>query len=166
MQERAKASATPADRELTITRLFAAPRALVFAAWTKDEHLAHWSGPEGFTTTEHSMDLRVGGEFRACLRSPEGTDHRLRGVYREIVPPERLVFTHAWEDAAGGTSPETIVTITFAEEAGRTRMTFHQAGFTTVGSRDGHRDGWSSSFNRLEQYLSTRAAASRQGGRR
>jgi uncharacterized protein YndB with AHSA1/START domain len=141
------------ERELTITRLFKAPRALVFKAWTTPEHLAHWSGPHGFTTPHHSMDLRPGGAYRACLRAPDGTEHWVQGVYREIVAPERLVFTHAWEDAHGNPGHQTLVTITFADHGGQTMMTFHQAEFESVESRDGHSGGWTGSFERLEAYL-------------
>ncbi len=93
---------TAAEPELVIKRLFDAPRSLVFDAWTKPEHLEHWQGaPRGFTVTAHDVDLRPGGAFRICMRSPEGVDHWLQGVYREIVKPERLVFTHVWLDAQG-----------------------------------------------------------------
>jgi uncharacterized protein YndB with AHSA1/START domain len=103
------------------------------------------------------MDVRPGGMFRACLHAPDGTDHRVRGMYREIVPPQRLVFTHAWEDENGGLSPETIVTITFTAHGGKTQMTFHQAIFESMASRDGHRHGWSESFDRLAEYLAMHA---------
>ena len=147
-----------ATDELVITRIFNAPPALVFAAWTEPEHLAHWSGPEGFTTPHHEMDLRPGGRYRACLRSPEGEDHWVAGVYREIQPPVRLVMTHAWENS-DPPGPETLVTVTFAEEGrGRTRMHFRQTGFTSKASRDGHAGGWSSSFDKLASHLEGKAA--------
>jgi uncharacterized protein YndB with AHSA1/START domain len=150
--------AADAERELLITHLFKAPRALVFKAWITPEHLAHWSGPHGFTTPHHSMDLRPGGAYRACLRAPDGSEHWVQGVYREIVEPERLVFTHAWEDAAGKPGHQSLVTVTFADRAGQTMMTFHQAEFDSVESRDGHRGGWSGSFERLDAYLAELAA--------
>ncbi len=140
--------------ELVITRVFKAPPELVFAAWTQPERLAHWSGPEGFTTPHHEMDLRPGGRYRACLRSPEGVDHWVRGVYREVQPPMRLVMTHAWEDEGGQPGPETLITVTFDQEAaGHTRMHFRQTGFTSKESRDGHLGGWSSSFDKLAAHL-------------
>src|SRR5467141_3348487 len=117
---RNSAGAPAAERELTIRRTFDAPRALVFRVWTEPQHLAQWSCPRGFTMTENSGDLRVGGAFSACMRSPEGSDHRLRGVYREFVPPERLVFTHAWIDATGTRGPETIVTVFFFNDTAHT----------------------------------------------
>jgi uncharacterized protein YndB with AHSA1/START domain len=148
------ASKTSSQDDLVITRVFQAPPALVFSAWTEPEHLAHWSGPRGFTTPHHEMDLRPGGRYRACLRSPEGVDHWVQGVYREIQPPARLVMTHAWENEGGQPGPETLITVTFTEEGlGQTRMHFRQAGFTSRESREGHQGGWSSSFDRLAARL-------------
>ncbi len=142
------------QHELTITRTFNAPRSLVFDAWTRPEHLARWSGPEGFTNPQAEMDLRPGGKYRACLRSPDGVEHWVQGVYREIAPPERLVMTHAWEDASGQPGPASVVTVTLKELGpNRTAMTFHQAPFASIASRDGHEGGWSSSFNQLETLL-------------
>jgi uncharacterized protein YndB with AHSA1/START domain len=143
----------PAEYELLITRVFDAPRALIFKCWSDPTHLAHWSGPRGFTTPHHTMDFRVGGRYRACLRSPDGVDHWVRGTYLEIVNPERLVLTHAWEDGQGNAGPETMVTITFVEQLGKTQITFRQAFFESAASRDGHNEGWSSSFDRLDQHL-------------
>jgi uncharacterized protein YndB with AHSA1/START domain len=149
-----KANDIAAHDELVITRVFQAPCALVFAAWTEPEHLAHWSGPAGFTTPHHEMDLRPGGRYRACLRSPEGVDHWVQGEYRVIEPPSRLVMTHAWDNDDGQPGPETLITITLAEEGpGRTRMHFRQTGFTSRASRDGHEGGWSSSFDKLAAHV-------------
>ena len=149
------APSASSERELMLTRVFDAPRTLVFKAWIEPEHLAHWSGPRGFTVPHSTMDLRPGGAYRSCLRAPDGTEHWVQGTYREIVEPERLVFTHAWEDENGKPGLETLVTVTFAEQGGRTTMQFHQATFETKASRDGHADGWSSSFERLAEYLAT-----------
>lgn len=143
-----------AEPELVITRVFDAPRGLVFDAWTKPEHLERWQGaPRGFTVTAHKVEMRPGGAYRICMRSPEGVDHWLQGVYREIVRPERLVFTHAWLDAEGKPGKETLVTITFTERGGKTELTLHQTGFKSVESRDGHKEGWTSTFDRLAEYL-------------
>ena len=142
------------EHELLITRVFDGPRELVFDAWTKAEHLRHWQGaPRGFTVTTEESDVRPGGGFRICMRSPEGVDHWLQGSYREIVRPERLVFTHAWLDAAGKLSQETLVTVTFVERGNKTEMTLQQSGFKSVESRDGHRMGWTSAFDVLGEYL-------------
>ncbi len=101
------------------------------------------------------MDFRVGGKYRACLRSPEGVDHWVSGVYREVVKPSRLVFTHSWEDERGTPGPETLVVITFVEQDGKTKMKFRQGLFQSTASRDGHSAGWSSSFDVLAEYLAT-----------
>lgn len=142
------------ETDLVITRVFDAPRELVFDAWTKAEHLQHWQGaPRGFTVTTEKSDIRPGGGFRICMRSPNGAEHRLEGSYREIVRPERLVFTHAWLDAVGKPSQETLVTVTFIERGVKTEMTLSQSGFRSTESRDGHRLGWTSAFDVLGEYL-------------
>jgi uncharacterized protein YndB with AHSA1/START domain len=146
-----------AERELVIRRTFNAARELVFRAWTEPQLLARWSCPRGFSFTGQSGDLRVGGSFSATMRSPEGTEHRLRGVYREIVPPERLVFTHLWVDERGNPGPETLVTVTLTEHDGRTEMMFRQGIFASVAAREGHEQGWQSCFERLEELLQGRS---------
>jgi uncharacterized protein YndB with AHSA1/START domain len=146
------ASAT-ADRELVITRVFDAPRRLVFKAWTDPEKLARWWGPQGFETQSCRADVRPGGLYRASMRSPQGSTHTRQGVYREVVEPERLVFTFAWEDAQGHPGHETVVTVTFDELGPKTRLTLHQAIFETVTARDAHQGGWTSCMERLAEYL-------------
>jgi uncharacterized protein YndB with AHSA1/START domain len=158
MSARAEA-AEPADRVLLIERVFDAPRPLVFAAWTEREHLVRWGAPHGFTVIHCEAELRPGGAWRAGMRSPEGREHWNGGVYREIVPPERLVYTFAWEDETGKPGHETLVTITFAEEGEKTRMTFRQAVFQTVEDRDGHQGGWSEAFEKLAELLAQERVA-------
>lgn len=151
-----KTSGKASGPELTITRVFDKPRSLVYDAWTKPEHLERWQGaPQGFTVPVHEVDMRQGGKYRICLRSPEGVDHWVHGVYREVVPPERLVFTHGWldEDGKPGKSNETLVTITFKERNGKTELHFHQTGFESVESRDGHGEGWNSQFDQFAEYV-------------
>lgn len=145
--------ARTADHALTITRVFDAPRALVFRAWTDPAFAARWWGPRGFTVVECRIDTRLGGAYRTVMHSPEGTEHRQRGVCREITPPERIVFTFAWEDDEGRLGPETIVTVTLAEQDGKTRLTLHHAGFETATARDAHQDGWSSALDCLAEAL-------------
>lgn len=148
------ASAKAEQRELVMTRTFDAPRSLVFEAWTERRHLEHWQGaPQGFTVTTEQADIRPGGTFRICMRSPEGVDHWLQGVYREVVAPERLVFTHTWLDADRKPGTETLVTITFADRGGKTELTLRQTGFKSDESRAGHEGGWASTFDRLAEYL-------------
>jgi uncharacterized protein YndB with AHSA1/START domain len=141
------------ERELVITRIFDVPRGVVFRAWTEPDRVARWWGPQGFVTTYCDMDIRPGGTFRVCMRSPEGAEHWKQGVYREVVAPERLVFTFAWEDAEGKLGHQTVVTVTFAEHGGQTELTLHQAVFETVAARDDHRRGWSSTLQRFAEYL-------------
>jgi uncharacterized protein YndB with AHSA1/START domain len=156
MAARSNAATEPAERVLVITRIFDAPCSLVFKAWTEPEHLAHWWGPRGFTSTILANDVRPGGTYRVHMRGPEGNDHWSQGVYREVVEPERLVLAGAWTDAEGKpTSPETLLTVTFEEHQGKTKLTLHQAVFESVTARDAHRGGWNSSLDRLVAYLAT-----------
>jgi uncharacterized protein YndB with AHSA1/START domain len=134
---------------IVITRILPAPRALVFAAWTKPVHLKKWSAPHGFTIPVSRGDLRVGGKWRACMVSPQGEKLWLGGVYREVVKNERLVFTHTWK----GGDEETLVTVDLADHARGTKMTFRQTGFSSAGSRAGHRGGWAQCFDRLAALL-------------
>lgn len=143
------------DRELVITRLFDAPRHLVFKAWTEPERLMRWWGPRGFTMTFCKMDLRRGGAYRFEMRSPEGTEHRSAGVFQDVVEPERLVLRGAWVDAKGKPGHETVLTLTFADHDGKTMLTLHQAVFESVTARDSHHGGWSSSMDCLAEYLAT-----------
>jgi uncharacterized protein YndB with AHSA1/START domain len=99
------------------------------------------------------MDVRPGGTFRVCMRSPEGADHWKQGVYREVVEPERLVFTFAWEDGEGKPGFQTVVTVTFAERGDKTELTLCQAVFETVEARNSHHRGWASTLQRFAQYL-------------
>jgi uncharacterized protein YndB with AHSA1/START domain len=147
-------SSSKSDRELVIKRVFDAPRELVFKAWTDPEHLKQWSAPQGFTIPVAEGDLRPGGKWRSMMRKPDGTELWLGGVYREIVEPERLVFTHAWDDKNGRPGHETVVTVTLVERDGKTEMTFRQGLFESVESRDGHQGGWTECFDRLEELLS------------
>ena len=155
MAARTSAAAKSAKRELVITRTLDAPPRLVFKAWTQPEHLARWWGPRGYTLISYKADVRPGGSFRFGTRSPENTEHWAHGTYREVVPPERLVFTTAWEHPDRSPKHETVVTLTFAEQGGKTKLTLKQTLFESVTSRDLHRGGWSSSFDLLEDYLAT-----------
>lgn len=151
MSVQAATSAEP--KELVITRLLDAPRELVFKVWTDPKHVARWWGPRDYPAKSVQMDVRPGGMWRHCLQSTDGgTDLWLGGVFREIVAPERLVFTFAWEEE-GERGLETVVTVTFADQNGKTLMTFRQAPFQSDNEHDGHRYGWGSSFDRLGEQL-------------
>jgi uncharacterized protein YndB with AHSA1/START domain len=126
---------------------------LVFKAWTDPSHAKRWWGPRDYPVTHLEMDVRPGGPWRGCLRSREsGKELWQGGVFREVVAPDRVVFTFAW-DEAGERGLETLVTVTFAEQDGKTRMTFRQAPFQSVAERDGHQGGWTSSFDRLDEHV-------------
>jgi len=151
------AAAESTGHELVITRWFDAPRELVFECWTQPEHLQHWQGaPRGWTVTAYESDIRPGGFFRIRMSSEVGIDRWLEGGYREMVKPERLVFTHAWLDG-NRKGKETLVTITLAERDGKTELRLRQTGFASVESRDGHKYGWNSALDGLADYLSDAA---------
>jgi uncharacterized protein YndB with AHSA1/START domain len=142
-----------AERELVITRIFDAPRPLVFKMWTEPENLVHWWGPRGFTTLSGRLDVRPGGAWSRSMQTPNGSVIRKHGVYREIVAPERLVLTYITDDAAGNPGPETLVTVAFADLGGKTRLTLHQTGFQSVAAHDDHRRGWTGALERFAGYL-------------
>ena len=147
---------TPSDREVVMTRVVAAPRKLVFEAWTSPEHVPHWMlGPEGWTMPVCEIDLRPGGGWHFVWRRSDGTEMGMRGVYREVKPPERLVSTESW----GGDWPETLNTLVLTEQEGKTTIT-HTVLYPSKEARDaalqtGMKDGASQSFDRLAEYLRT-----------
>ena len=145
------ASVNP-DTFLNITRTFAAPRDQVYAAWTEPEHLKQWWGPEGVTAPVVEIDLRTGGRYRTCMRTPEG-DRWVGGEYTEVTPPERLVFTWAWEGDYTADSSETLVTVEFRDLGDVTEVALTHERFGSAESRDHHHDGWSSSLDCLEKAL-------------
>jgi uncharacterized protein YndB with AHSA1/START domain len=104
-------------REIVTTRVFDAPRERVFRAWTDPEHLVRWWGPKGFTSTFQAFDLRPGGVWRFVMHGPDGVDYKNKSVFVEIVRPKRIVFQHV-------SGPAFLVTATFAEQAGKTKVTF------------------------------------------
>jgi uncharacterized protein YndB with AHSA1/START domain len=155
-------STAVAQHELHITRDFDAPRELVWKVWTDPEHMKQWAGPRQFMATHVENDRRPGGKWRLCLHSDgfdtgDGVLRKLDlcqgGENREVVAPERLVYTFQWDESTGLGSHETVVTVTFEEHDGKTTMNFHQAFFVTEKSRDGHIRGWNSSFDKLADYL-------------
>jgi uncharacterized protein YndB with AHSA1/START domain len=139
--------------ELVINRIFDAPRALVFKAWTVPEHAMRWWGCEEFRGAHMEIDLQPGGAWRCCLKNGEtGEERWLGGVFREIAEPERLSFTFAWE-LEGDWGRETIVFVTFAERDGKTHLHFRQQGFVSGDICDSHQLGWTSGFERLAAQL-------------
>ena len=137
--------------QLRLERVIRADRERAFAAWTQPEFLRQWAAPEGMTIEAGGeLDLRVGGRWRVVMVDPSGTRHEAFGTYREITPPARLVYTHAWREGNGST-PETTVTVEFLAVAGGTRVVLTQEGFASPQSRDGHVQGWSSSLDQLQR---------------
>ena len=153
MPARSTAATESAERVLVITRDFDAPRSLVFKAWTQPEHMMRWWGPHGFTVESCEMYLRVGGAWNLSMRSPAGRVDRQRGVFREIVEPERLVFTYTFVDESGNRGHETIVTVSFADVGGKTRLTVHQAIFESDEVRNDHVRGWGEALDHLAEYV-------------
>ena len=153
MATTADTAALAAEHELVITRIFDAPRRLVFKMWTEPEHLVCWWGPRGFTTISGRMEVRPGGVWSRSMRAPDGSVIRKHGVYREIVMPERLVFTYVTDDLTGNPGPETLVTVTFTDLGGKTRLTLHQAGFESVLACEAHHAGWTSCLERFVEQL-------------
>jgi uncharacterized protein YndB with AHSA1/START domain len=146
-----------AEREITITRTFDAPRKLVFKAWTDAKELAQWWGPKGFTNPVCEIDPRVGGALRIHMRSPDGSIYPMKGEIREIVPPERLVFTNIAIDAAGKPVIDGLTTVTFADEGGKTKLTLHTRGTALVDYAaaylQGMEMGWTQSIDKLQALL-------------
>jgi uncharacterized protein YndB with AHSA1/START domain len=155
MAETSDASTSTAERELVITRVFDAPRELVWKAWTDPELAKQWSGPRGFTAKDFSLDPRPGGEWHLTMHSPETGKLTNRGVVRDSVEPERLVFTFAWDNDDGTPGREMLITITFVERDGKTEMTFTHGVFESAEDRDGHSEGWNESFDKLADHLQT-----------
>jgi uncharacterized protein YndB with AHSA1/START domain len=146
---------TPSDREITLTRLFSAPRQLVFDAMTKPEHVRRWWGilDENYSLSRCDIDLRPGGTWHWVGRGPKG-EFGFHGVYREVTPPDRLVFTEIFDPFPDG---ESIVTTTFTEEDGQTRMTV-TALYESREVRDtvlatGMEKGAAISYDRLEEVV-------------
>ena len=154
-----------ADRELLIVRVFDAPRALVWKAWTEPARLKRWWGPRTFTAPVAKIDLRVGGAFLYCMRQADGKDIWGTGVYREIVPLKRIVYMDSFADEKGNVVPATYygmsrdfplemqVTVTFEEQDGKTKLTLHHAGIPAGPDRDGANQGWNESLDKLADML-------------
>ena len=150
------------DREILITRVFDAPRDLVWEAWTDPQQVVKWWGPTGFTTTIHEMDVRPGGVWRHTMRGPDGTEYPNRSVFTEVVKPERIVCTHGG-GKKGGPAVQFVATWTFdVVEAGKTRLTIRQV-YPTAEMRDtiarvyGAIEGGKQTLGRLAEHLAARA---------
>ncbi len=150
-----EATAT-SDREIVVTRVFEAPRELVFEAWTDPDQVVQWWGPHGFTTTIHEIDVRPGGLWRFVMHGPDGTDYDNKVVFVEVVKPERLVYNHGGGEETA--TEQFHVTVTFAEEDGKTRLTLRMV-FGSAAERDhmieqyGALEGANQTLERLAEHL-------------
>ena len=161
---RSNAANLPIVEDLVIKRIFDAPREAVWKAWTVPKQCIRWWGPKGYTAPACKIDLRVGGKYLFCMRSPEGQDYWSTGVYRDIVPMERIVLTDSFADEKGNVVPashygmqgdwpmELLVTVTFKDDGGKTIMTLEHAGIPS-GTMSDCEAGWSGSFDKLAESL-------------
>jgi uncharacterized protein YndB with AHSA1/START domain len=144
---------TPTDREIVMTRVFDAPRRLVWDAFTRPELLRRWFGPRGWSLIVCEVDLRVGGGFRFVLRGPDGRDMGMRGVYREIVPPERSVHMESYDDYPG----ESQVTAVLVEVGGKTTLTatvlYPSKEIRDAVAQSGMEHGAAESYDKLAELL-------------
>jgi uncharacterized protein YndB with AHSA1/START domain len=149
---------TPTDREVVMTRVFDAPRSLVFDAFSKPELLKRWFGPRGWSLVVCDVDLKVGGGFRFVLRGPDGKDMGMRGVYREIVAPERSVHIESFDDYPG----ESQVTSVFTEQDGKTTLTatvlYPSQEVRDAVINSGMEHGAAESYDKLAELLAQREA--------
>ena len=156
----ARSATSRAHATLTLRRVFNAPIARVFEAWTKAEVLASWFGPVGFTVTASNIDLRRGGAYHIALRSSEGTEIKHFGEYVEVTPPEKLVFTWLLENqACGGCNnqcAETLVSIDFKRVDESTEVQLTHEHLPSKEAYDGHVYGWSSTFDSFEDFVQTK----------
>lgn len=163
----AEESSAPAKADaLVIERVFDAPRELVWKAWTDAEARRRWWGPKGFTIPHCKIDARPGGRFHLCMRSPDGQEMWVTGEFREVVEPELLVSVDSPSNEEGkvltasqigmeGDQPfETLVTVTFEEEEGKTRMTMRHEGLPAGPMAEGAEQGWNQAFDKLAEYVS------------
>lgn len=154
-------SSRTCETEIVITRLFDAPRDLVWKAWTEPELVMQWWGPGTYTAPSCIIDLRVGGRYLYCMRSPEGKDFWSTGVFQKIVIPEKIVCTDSFADENGNVVPATyygmspdfpmemLMTVTFETQASRTRFTLRHTGIPAGDTRDLTRAGWNESLDKL-----------------
>ena len=144
--------ATVEDARLALRRVFKAPVVAVYAAWTDSEQMKYWMGPsDDFGVSEVTGEVRVGGRYRIVMHGPGGETHRVGGVFREVVPNRRLVYTWAWESSP---ERESLVTVEFRAVGGGTELLLTHERFADRDARDRHQQGWDSCLDRLGRYLS------------
>ncbi len=139
------------ETTLQLKRIFPAPREKVFRAWTDPKELKKWFAPtDEYTVPFAEVDLRVGGNYRIAMQAPDGNLHIAIGTYREILPPEKLVFTWSWE---GADMQETLVIIEFRKQGNSTEVVLTHKLFPNVEARDKHSQGWTGCLDRLAKVL-------------
>ena len=145
------------ERIVNVTRVFDAPRSRVFECWTRAEHLVHWFGPKGFTIHSCEADARPGGTFKLCIRSPEGKDYWVRGEYREVAAPGRLVIACAADDDKGVERLHEVIDVTFTESRGRTTVAVNAVARgpsdEAAAMLKGMDKGWAQTVARLDTHL-------------
>jgi uncharacterized protein YndB with AHSA1/START domain len=153
----ASESGDPMHREVTLVRVFDAPRDLVWKAWTDAKHLAEWWGPRGFTNPVCEWSARLGGKILVHMRGPDGTVYPMTGTFREVDPPQRLVFLAVAEDHKGKRLLESLTTVTFEAQGAKTKLTVHAkaVGLVPIAAQmlAGMQQGWSESLDKLAERL-------------
>ena len=157
---------TPAENELVIERVFDAPREKVWRMWTEPENIMKWWGPIGFTAPYARLDLHVGGKYLYCMKGPDGREYWSGGIFREIVPTERIVATDSFTDGEGNLVPasfyglsadypmELMLTVAFEDTGnGKTRLTIRHVGHPPGQDMEGARMGWNTSLDKFAEAL-------------
>lgn len=146
---------------VVLTRVFDAPRTLLWKAWTDPKMLAQWFGPRGFTSSVPELDVRVGGALRIVMHGPDGNDYPMKGVFREVIAPKRLVFTNIAIDAQGNHLLEGETAVTFSEKDGKTTLMLetHAVGRVPIATTmlAGMEAGWTQSIDKLEELAAREA---------
>jgi uncharacterized protein YndB with AHSA1/START domain len=155
---------TPTEREIVMTRVFDAPRRLVFDAMSKPELFKRWFGPRGWSLEVCEIDLKVGGVWRSLLRGPGGTHMGMSGVYKEILPPERLVSTESFDDYPG----ESLNTLTLSEKDGKTtftiRILYQSQEIRDAVIKSGMEHGAAECYDKLAELLASLGAKGMEKG--
>jgi uncharacterized protein YndB with AHSA1/START domain len=157
MENKNVQNSSTADRELVITRVLNAPRELVWEVWTNPEHIKNWWGPNGFTNTIDTMEVKPGGVWEFVMHGPDGTDYKNKSIYKEIVQPERIVFEHV-------SGPKFLTTVTFTADGNKTLLSWHMLFETAEQFQQTVKtfkadEGLKQNIEKLEAYLQNKTAS-------